>query len=248
MLLERLTWKEFSKLVKDRRVALLPVGTIEAHGPHLPLATDAMIPIEICKRLADDLKAIVLPPIYYGVTASLYGYPGSFTLSKDIFESLLYEVLRCCKANGFEVVVVVNGHGGSDHLRAVHSAARRIWVKEKLKVVVVDWWIYAREVTKSVLGQPSGHAGVDEAAMISAIDRSLVKKELFDEDEKFLVKEGIRAYPSPGTILLYEEGSLDKPIVLNEELCKKYFEAVVSSLLRDLVVVLSKLRRRAFEA
>jgi creatinine amidohydrolase len=77
MLWEEINWMEFEKLVPDEYdTAILPTGTVEAHGVS-PLGTDNLIPMEICRRIAEDLKAIIAPPVNYGITSSLLGYPTS---------------------------------------------------------------------------------------------------------------------------------------------------------------------------
>ena len=73
--LEDMNWMEFKELVPAKMGAvILPVGTIEAHGV-TNLGTDVSIPVFIAEKIAKDLNAIIAPPIYYGITRTLYSYP-----------------------------------------------------------------------------------------------------------------------------------------------------------------------------
>ncbi|RLE91840.1 MAG: creatininase family protein, partial [Thermoprotei archaeon] len=101
MKLHELTYKEV-KIFLERGVDtfILPVGTIEPHGPHLPLGTDAFIPEKIGEILPEKIKAVLLPTIYYGVTGSLHGYPGSIRIEPEVLEQLIYQVLKSMSFHG----------------------------------------------------------------------------------------------------------------------------------------------------
>lgn len=120
MKLAHLTWQEFAEIVPVQRdTAILPVGTVEAHGV-TSLATDVFIPEKIAEEISERLKAVVLPAVPYGLTRSLYGYPGSLTVKAGSFEGYISEILDSCAYHKFKKVVVLNGHGGNnDSLKRV---------------------------------------------------------------------------------------------------------------------------------
>ncbi len=201
--LEEMNWMEFGELVPQKiNTVLLPVGTIEAHGV-TNLGTDVSIPLFICEKIADDLKAIIAPPVYYGITGSLYSYPGSLTVSSPTFESYLTEIMLSLAEKGFSRILVINGHGG--HFDELKNAAIRVHREKKAKVAVIHWWILCEELTKKFFGQTGGHAGLDENAAILAIDSKLVKKARYKKDTVFQQKNGMYCLPSPGSILTYKE-------------------------------------------
>ena len=201
--LEEMNWMEFGELVPQKiDTVLLPVGTIEAHGV-TNLGTDVSIPLFICEKIADDLKAIIAPPVYYGITRSLYSYPGSLTVSSSTFENYLTEIMLSLGKKGFSRIVVMNGHGG--HFNELKNAAMRAHREEKAKVAVIHWWILCEELTKKFFGQTGGHAGLDENAAVLAIDPKLVKKARYTKEMVFPMKNGIHPLPAPGTILIYKE-------------------------------------------
>ncbi|MCK4224029.1 MAG: creatininase family protein [candidate division Zixibacteria bacterium] len=201
--LEEMNWMEFRELVpKKVNTVLLPVGTIEAHGV-TNLGTDVSIPLFICEKIADDLNAIIAPPVYYGITRTLYSYPGSLTVSSPTFESYVTEIMLSLAEKGFSRIVVINGHGG--HFDELKNAATRVHNEKKAKVAVIHWWILCEELTKKFFGQTGGHAGLDENAAVLAINPKLVKKARYKKDMVFLRTNGVYALPSPGSILIYKE-------------------------------------------
>lgn len=201
--LENLNWMEFEKLVpKKINTVILPVGTIEAHGV-ITLGTDVQIPQRIAEMIAQDLKAMIAPPVYYGVTRSLYHYPGSLTVTSQTFENYLYEIIDSMAEKGFSKIVVINGHGG--HLNELKNAAFKVHKARKAKIAVVHWWILCEDITKQVYGVAGGHGAVDETAGILEIDKSLVKKELYKKGMTYKFDEALSVVPVPSSIILYKE-------------------------------------------
>ncbi len=202
--LEEMNWMEIAELVpKKIKTVLLPVGTIEAHGV-AGLGTDVSVPLFICEEIAEDLKAIIAPPIYYGITRSLYSYPGSLSVSPTVFESYVTEIMLSLAEKGFSRIVVMNGHGG--HFTELRNAAWSVHRAKSAKVAVIQWWILCEQLTREFFGQSGGHAGLDENAAALAANPRLVKRDRYKKDMVYSVKEGIQSVPAPGPILLYKEG------------------------------------------
>jgi creatinine amidohydrolase len=203
--LENLNWQEFGELVPQKyKTVILPVGTIEAHGI-ISLGTDVQISIGIAELVADDLKAILAPPIWYGVTRTLYSYPGSLTVSSETFEKYVTELFFSLLDKGFSRIVVINGHGG--HIKEFDNAALKLNREREGRIIIVHWWIFCEDVAKEVYGFPGGHhAGVNETAAILALDKKLVLKKRYKDDMTYFSEKGISAYPGPATIFLEEKG------------------------------------------
>lgn len=230
--LDELTYVEIPELIQAGvDTVVLPVGTIEPHGPHLPLGTDTLIAEALAELVAAKLNALLLPAVPYGVTGSLHGYPGSVRVEPEVLEKLVYSVLESVAFSGFRYALIVNGHGGNTP--SLESAARRAWYERGLATMVVDWWVLARErgITQRVFGKEGGHAATDETAIVLAVKPHLVKRELYSSSEIYVHSAGVKAYPLPGTVVNYmpQEGEVHFPPPEKcEEFLKDVAEAIVN--------------------
>ena len=233
-----LTYRDVEKLISDGyRNLIIPVGTIEAHGPHLPLGTDALIPEIIAESIASDIKALIAPTLYYGLTSSLLRYTGTSTLSQETLVNQLKEVILSYKQHGFEKFVIMNGHGGN--IDAIRKALNDLWLEHRIKSIAIHWWIFAREVTLRVFGEPGAHAGVDETAFILHRYPELVREEYYTDNESFLKENGLDIWPSPGSIIIYERNrGLPR---FDKDLADKYVGEVINLIRNRLIELLSKI-------
>ena len=125
-----LTYTQVQELLASERtpVLLFPVGSTEPHGPHAPIATDPIISLGICervaRRLADDpeLRALVLPPLAYGVTRYTAAFPGAIHVDEETLRRVVVDVCRSLSAQGFRHVVLVNNHFEPEHVQTLHRA------------------------------------------------------------------------------------------------------------------------------
>jgi creatinine amidohydrolase/Fe(II)-dependent formamide hydrolase-like protein len=125
--LGELTWPDAERRFRQVDVALLPVGSIEQHGPHLPLDTDAFDAALTARRVAaacTDPKPFVLPLVPYGVSYAHDDFAGTLSVSPDTLAKMVYEVGISVARNGITKLVIVNGHGGNGP--ALHFAAQMI--------------------------------------------------------------------------------------------------------------------------
>ena len=114
--LGELTWLQAKQRFEEVDVALLPVGAIEQHGPHLPLDTDAFDADYLARRVAEgcsDPKPILLPLIPYGVSYHHEDFTGTISISNETLSRLVYEIGLSAAKNGITKLVVINGHGGN---------------------------------------------------------------------------------------------------------------------------------------
>jgi creatinine amidohydrolase/Fe(II)-dependent formamide hydrolase-like protein len=126
-LLAEMTWPVAKRRFAEVDVAILPVGAVEQHGPHLPLDVDAFdadwLAREVARRCSDP-RPLVLPPIHYGVSYHHDEFPGTLSVSPDTLTRLVYEIGLAAARNGITKLVIINGHGGNGP--ALHFAAQNI--------------------------------------------------------------------------------------------------------------------------
>ena len=138
LLYERLSWPEVRHAVREDRVCLIPAGTLEDHGPHLPLDTDVRIASEICRRAAERIpdEVVLLPPVVHGYTPHHMDFPGPITIGWDTFVRYCTDVGTSLARHGFKRILFLNGHGSNIPLLDV--AARLIAVDYEPLQSVLD--------------------------------------------------------------------------------------------------------------
>ncbi len=111
-----LTWPEAEKRLNEVDLALLPVGAIEQHGPHLPLDTDAhdaeFLACVVAERSSEP-KPLVLPLIPYGVSYHHDDFPGTVSVGNEALSKMVYDIGVSSARNGINKLIIVNGHGGN---------------------------------------------------------------------------------------------------------------------------------------
>ena len=168
--LARLTWRDAESALARASLALVPVGSIEQHGPHLTLDTDHAVADAFARRLDADLgeDALLCPPIAYGLSEHHLGFAGTLTLHPDTFIGLLLDVIESLAHWDLQRVLVVNGHGGNiDALRLVSGQARRDFGS---LVAAVMWaQLASDEIAGRVSSASYGHACEVETSVVMAL-------------------------------------------------------------------------------
>jgi creatinine amidohydrolase len=221
-----MTWEQFRDHVPARAdLAVVPVGTVEAHGA-IPLGTDTIIPEALAAVLAPRWGGLVAPSIAYGVTNSLLPYPGSTTVSSATFRAYLFEAVAGLVDAGFRRVVILNGHGGQSE--EVAEVVARLWNEKRAFAVAVEWWGFADAAASAIYpGTVSGHAGVEETAMVLAVAPDLIDRSRAIAIRRFARRSGLRARPFPASIILDRaESAGEGAPILDEAKARAFFDRV----------------------
>ncbi len=171
-----LTWRQARARIKKMDVALLPVGAVEQHGPHLPLDTDAFDADYLARRVAEacsDPKPLVLPPISYGVSYHHADFTGTVGISNDTLAKVIYEIGMSVSRNGIRKLVIINGHGGNSP--ALNYAAQMINRDAHIFVCVDTGETSDVDIDKIIETPNDVHAGEIETSTSLAVRPQLVK-------------------------------------------------------------------------
>lgn len=169
MRLDEWTSEEFSKNVKPDTVVVLPVGSVEKHGRHLPLGSDLIQPLHVLRAVCEKTGAILAPPIPYGVITTTRHYPGGIGVSFDSLRAFTRDVLRDLVRSGVHRVMIVSGHAAHDHMAALRAAAQDVVDEGTLKATVLSDYdiIYAqKDHAQKDLPPKEGHAGMIETSRL----------------------------------------------------------------------------------
>ncbi len=222
-----LTWPEFERV--DKTVALLPTGIVEAHGPHLPLGTDALMATYIAEETARRTNVLLLPTVWYGNTYVLDKFPGTISISNETLYRLYLDIFREVARNGVKYLVVVNGHGGN--IDALSMAAKDAARETKLTVILVNWWIdLAKETRRRVLETPEGHAAEDETSEVWAAYPQLVKAVPRDGSADEWIEVRFRVYGKDVYAMEYTKAVQGYPSKASQEKGRAILEAAVNEL------------------
>lgn len=176
MKLADLHWPEVAPLEKKNIVAVVPVGSMEQHGPHLPFQVDVFI----ASRLAEDVEKripeiLLLPPIWTGVSAHHMDFPGSITIRPRVFMDLLHDICASLHHHGIGRIVLLNGHGGNR--ASLDVLGQELYVELGVTIYTLAYWDLVPDLVKSLKTTASsgmGHSGELETALMLYLAPHLV--------------------------------------------------------------------------
>lgn len=178
MYLESITMDELKKNIKKTPIVILPFGSVEEHGSHLPLSTDTYQILEVLKIVEKERDAFIAPPIHYGVCRSTEQHPGTIGISPETLRLLVFDLLTALKRQGFKIIILISGHAGKLHMFAILEACEKFQKEAQgVRVFVYSELDLLFDVaSKIVETNYDSHAGEIETSRMLAIDEKLVKK------------------------------------------------------------------------
>ena len=177
---EHLTMPGLEALRQQTQTVILPLGSLEEHGPHLPLGTDTFHALEVARRAAELRPVLVAPPVFYGLCRSTREHPGTISISGDTLRALVTELGREFYRQGLRQVVIMSGHAGGTHMAALVEAGETLLAElPEVRVAVVNLLDLLREVVAArpdlVKTKGDSHAGEVETALMLAAYPHLVE-------------------------------------------------------------------------
>jgi len=247
---EKLTWPEINDAIDMGKVCIVPCGSVEQHGPHLPLDVDIVCPLGIAygagQQIPDQL--LVLPPVWYGYTGHVMDFPGTINTHYETFIKQVLDITKSLAYHGFKKIVLLNGHGSN--MPNLDLAARRTNLETDAECILVAWWNMLT-VDREFLPRwrqskfPGGiaHACELETSLYLYLDGENVRKDK--------IKNGAVSFNSenspfnyvdlfgqgPATIISWtssysESGVLGEPELATAEKGKQAYEEAVRQLVR----------------
>lgn len=232
-----MTWEEYRDEV-SRRIIILPVGSLEQHGPHLPLSVDVVIPTSLAKMVCEELDAMVLPPIAYGYKAQGGGqlFPGTTSLDGTTLINLTLDILRETYRHGGRRFLVLNGHYENVAFvtEAVHLFLRDA---DDARVVILSWWDQVSDEMIDELFAEAGfpgwemeHAAITETALMQYFAPELVREDkIIDDQSERMPTYSI--FPPPDDIIP-KSGVLYKATHASREKGEKLAKQVVGTIVQ----------------
>lgn len=230
MILSELTWQDVGALSREM-VVLVPTGSLEQHGPHLPLFTDSLIATAVAQGVERNLQEDVLltPTLWMGASGHHLAFPGTISASFEAYEGAITSLVESLLPHGFRKFYFLNGHGGNTEPNGV--ALRKL--KARFGTALFGHLGYFALITDeiaSILDGPAKdmrHACEAEASLIMHLHPDLVRIDKLRDD-------GLKTEPPLKGVVLHfdeftEEGSLGYATLATKEKGAKIFEAAVSA-------------------
>jgi creatinine amidohydrolase len=208
--------------VRAARVAVLPVGSFEQHGAHLPLSTDTLIASTIAQRLAADYGLLLLPPVTISCSHEHSAFAGSVSISASTLSAVVTDVIESLRLAGVPKLVVVNAHGGNYVLSNVVQEANVSERRAALFPRSEDWTDARRRAGVVTDNHEDMHAGEAETSILLAKHPESVRPEYMAADNvanerRHLLATGITAYTKSGVIGRPSLASAEKGIAMLDD-------------------------------
>lgn len=235
MKLAEMTWPEVDAL--DRKIiVLIPTGSLEQHGPHLPLLTDTILANSVAqaveKRIPD--KVLVTPPIWMGCSEHHQKFPGSVHAPFELFIAAVNAIVNSLAPHGFLTYYLLNGHGGNT--APLNLAARTAKIAfPNIRIGTAGYFNWAEDAAKMVMEGPLKtirHACEGEASLVMHVRPELVRTDKLRDDGTEMVPNvaGMASWFDEVT----EQGSWGYATLATPEKGKAMWEAAVAGVTAEM--------------
>jgi creatinine amidohydrolase len=247
--IHEMKYQEIEEYLKKNDIVLIPVGSTEQHGPHLPLMMDTIEAIDVTAGVIEKTGVLATPPVWFGWSPHHMGYPGTITLRPETLTAVVEDIGNSLVYNGFKKLVVVNGHREAN-LPPLDIAAVKIRNRTGAYVAVVDIaFIALKEIQEICEGEVGsiGHGCESETSFMlykhpEFVDMSQAVKALSTSDPKFTTSSvsvdarfdynrfSFRSTPEEQKQDRGFVGSRGDPTLASREKGQKIFEVIVDNI------------------
>lgn len=188
--IEKMSWPEFQKAMEETDTIIIPLGVMEEHGPHLPLATDTWIAVHCADLLARRTGTPVAPVLPYGYAHNVQKFPGSTSIDPQLYREVLYAYCAGFARWGAKRILFINGHGGNTSI--VDWVAEDLYREFGTLSFYNDWWTLIPQLAPEYDCQD--HGGYYETSMLMAARPDLPRMELAKEAGECAISDNIRKF------------------------------------------------------
>jgi len=177
MILDEITMEDFQRGLARTQTVIVPMGTVEEHGTHLPLGTDTLHAWELARKTAERTEVFVAPPIHYGVCTSTEQHPGTFSISAETLRLLIGDLLGSFYSQGFRQIILLSGHAGGLHMSALREVGEEAVLElPDLNLAVLSVYdLLAKGYNDIIETVNDSHAGEGETSGVLYLRPDLVK-------------------------------------------------------------------------
>lgn len=247
--IERITQPDAEALLAETRTAVLATGSIEQHGAHLPLGTDALAALAIADRVARQLRSLLVPLPLVGIAPYHMPWPGSLTLRPDTLRAFIVDVCAGLARGGAERILIVNWHEGNTP--TLRLAADDVQRHDPVRVLIAEGHI----ITNALFPDEAEftHAGSMETAAVLAYDPALVRvDEARDASDYSRGKDGHELFRQRDVYPILEDfrqiaatGWYGHPQLIGVDRAREIIDQVADHVVDRATAVWSELEKRA---
>ncbi|MFW9921178.1 MAG: creatininase family protein [Candidatus Thorarchaeota archaeon] len=181
--LTKMTWQEIEERIPLCGSIIVPIGSVEQHGPALPLDNDHFIATRIseliCEHLWPGFKLTLAPTIAFGHSPHHMDFKGTISLKETTLTNVIVDVCLSLRKHGFKNILLLNGHGGNK--TAISSALTILHNEGVQRVFSADWWGFIMGEIPDMFSRPVFHACDMETSVAWALDQRVLEEKRVDE-------------------------------------------------------------------
>jgi creatinine amidohydrolase len=177
MILEEITMPAYEEGLRASRTVLIPFGSLEEHGAHLPLCTDTLQVVEVCRRVAERTGVHLAPALPYGVCRSTRNHPGTVGVSTATLRAIAIDLVRDFHRQGMRSFVLISGHAGKTHVLTLVDAGEQLLEElPDARISVISEYNEIQRAGKALVeAADDSHAGEIETSRVMFLRPELVK-------------------------------------------------------------------------
>lgn len=230
--LDKLTWPEVKTAIDGGRdTVVMALGATEQHGPHMPLATDALLGDHMARLLAERIDAFLAPTLRVGCSEHHVGFAGTMSISETTMHAVVADLVRSFLGGGFRRIVLLPSHGGN--FAPLAAALELLDTDERAHVIAVTELAVLFEIAQlgeREYGVPLTdgglHAGEWETSLMLALHPELVKMERAEAGFTGDLQEAVASMFSGGVASISANGAIGDPTSASSEHGERYWSAV----------------------